>query len=722
MKKKEFHKIPISEFISDKKLKKIRDIIDNADCLETAYDKIESLLSKKFVAHGLGTNRIVLKHRDKKFKGIIFKVAGDSHGIEANYREFYNGDLDKSLTYSYSISDDGLFVVQEEVTTFNSKDMEKHKKDVSKMLDKLSKKILLVDCRLSNFRNFGFRKNGEIVLLDHGDTVPLPKYQTDNIVNIDEESNVSLRCKKMINSHSEKPKECGGKLKYVKGYAFLKCESCGATMLVNDAYREFYCNKNINVNIHNDFIDGLGFDVDEWSKQIKDYANSVMGDVNKESNKKCKGECEMKKEKMIDQTKCTQIRGYWVPEDILGNPAYSMLVTSLKVGKISPKEFIKTIGLNPKDYSVKIEDHEPNDERRGWNEVSDKVIDKVCDIISNNTSNGFIKFDIEYKNIENQFGVNIDTISREREIVKGVTDRLQVKRMIYKKDRFTVVTQGISIYQDDNGDVSIDYNDIDLTKYNFTALEMKINEIAKKNLDASAHNNYKYIMCDVPLSDIINLLKSINNDYDEIFDQFITLYYDGNNKLVLEAIYKLLNNKNLFKFDEYNAGIAVLMDKEFAISLMYENSSYREEPDDTGDDWYDADGENEEDDDDEDYWNDEEDSTYQDMLDEAGEDEDVEETDDSEDADIDSVEEDNQSKESADEEVTLELLPKPVVQPHMVFVDLDENDDPDLRIILKKGETMYQLYARMFSEKDTALYDIKSMQLVKLFDGKRDSE
>ena len=55
------------------------------------------------------------------------------------------------------------------------------------MLAHLSKKILLVDCKMSNFKNFGIRDNGEVCLLDHGDTVPLKKCQDENIVNIDEE-------------------------------------------------------------------------------------------------------------------------------------------------------------------------------------------------------------------------------------------------------------------------------------------------------------------------------------------------------------------------------------------------------------------------------------------------------------------------------------------------------------------------------------------------------
>ena len=40
--------------------------------------------------------------------------------------------------------------------------MNKYKKDVREMLKKLEHKILLVDCKISNFKNFGIRKNGDI--------------------------------------------------------------------------------------------------------------------------------------------------------------------------------------------------------------------------------------------------------------------------------------------------------------------------------------------------------------------------------------------------------------------------------------------------------------------------------------------------------------------------------------------------------------------------------
>ena len=437
MKKEKFKKIPISKFISDKELSKINKIINSSESVDVAYDRIETLLDDNFKVKGLGTNRLIFIHKKDKFKDLVFKVAGDSHGVEANYREFYNGDLDKRLTFSYSISDDGLFLVQERVTVFDSKMMKEHKKEVRKILKHLSHKLLLVDCRISNFKNFGIRKNGDIVVLDHGDTVPLQNNQTNNIVNIDEESNVSLRCKRLKDAANEKLKPCGGKLEYSKDYEYLICKKCGSIMNVNDAYKEFYGDSHVNANIHNDFISGLDFDPKAWSKVIKSYAKDKMSSVNK-NNIKNEGECEMK-EKVINGAKCRQMKGYWIPENYLTNPAYTMLVNSMKLNKIKPKEFVKTIGLDPSEYAVKIEDHTPNKNKEEWQKQLPVIVNEVIKLINEHVANGETRFDIYYKEVEERCGFPINTYEKEKSIYQKIINTSNVEAFIYKKDRFVVI-------------------------------------------------------------------------------------------------------------------------------------------------------------------------------------------------------------------------------------------------------------------------------------------
>lgn len=406
-------KITISEFISDKKLNKIYEIIKKSDDVETNYDRIEILLDDDFIVKDLGTNRIVFIHKKNKFKDLIFKVAGDEHGIEANYREFYNGDLDKRLTYSYSISNNGVFVVQEKVTRMTKDMMKEYKKDVREMLHKLSKKILLVDCRLTNFKNFGIRKNGKVCLLDHGDTVPLPKYQDDNIVNVNEESFVSLRCKKPIQIGERKFKPCNGKLQYSKDFDYLVCDKCNGVTVINDAYREFYGDKKIHIK------GGAGlnlvetFDPDEWKEHIRKYCQDTMSkvDINNE-----KGEKTMKT-KIINGKKCIQVKGFWLPEP--DNGALMMIYNAVRMGQSKPHTYIEKLGLNIDDYKVMPTDHIPSE---NINEIKveqdQRIIDIANAVILGAKSMGEFENIVKYESISDLLDENdIDTIRQVREIV-----------------------------------------------------------------------------------------------------------------------------------------------------------------------------------------------------------------------------------------------------------------------------------------------------------------
>ena len=394
MGKDKFKKIPISEFISDKKLSKIISIIEKSDDVETNYDRIEMLLDDDYEVKDLGTNRLVLLHKKNKYKNLIFKVAGDSHGIEANYREFYNGDLDKRLTFSYSISKDGTFIVQERVKPMTRDLMKKHKKDVREMLTKLSKKILLVDCKIENFKNFGIRDNGDVCLLDHGDTVPLPNYQSNEIVNVNEESFVSLRCKKPEEMSIGKKhlKPCGGKLKYSKNFDYLVCEDCGGVCTVNDAYREFYGDKSVKVKGKANLDLDDSFDPDEWKAHIQKYCIETMSHAN---NNKLPNEGESTmKTKIIENRNCIQVKGFWLPEPTGELEIYRMMYTSVKMGETKPQKYLEKIGLDIEDYKVYPSEHTPSDKPKKKTKkevfineyafdllgVRDKIIEKAISI------------------------------------------------------------------------------------------------------------------------------------------------------------------------------------------------------------------------------------------------------------------------------------------------------------------------------------------------------
>ena len=432
-------KIPISDFLSDKTLEKIERIISTSNDVDIAYDRIEDLLSEKdFIVKDLGTNRVIFTHKKKKYKDLIFKVAGDSHGIEANYREFYNGDLDKALTFSYSISDNGVFIVQERVTPFKSSTMKDRKKDVRKMLEHLSDKILLVDCRLSNFKNFGVRKNGKVCLLDHGDTIPLPKHQSDKIINIDEESNVSLRCKKLKDITESKAKQCGGKLKYSKDFDYLECQKCGSRMAVNDAYKEFWGDKKIMANPTIDIKGQLDFDPNEWKDEIKQYCQTTMDKVNKK-DKEEKGENEEMKTKIIRGKECRQLKGSWIPEAYFKSPAHIMTINAIKTNSLKPRDFLANVGLDAELYKVSIEDHTPNEEKQNWSQYIDSIVNLIENWLYSDTSATVV---IPYKSLtdalfdDNEF--LIDNKKKRKIIYSKIMQFKGIAKVIYTDNEFII--------------------------------------------------------------------------------------------------------------------------------------------------------------------------------------------------------------------------------------------------------------------------------------------
>lgn len=450
---KKLKKVPVSKFISEKKLDKLEDIVLHKSSSYTT-DMIERYVPDDLEVKSTGTNRIIYIHTKKKYEDLVFKIAYDSHGIEANFREFYNGDLDKRLTYSYSISKNGVFLVQERVRPLRSKDMtNKTKKELRKMLSKLENKLLLIDCKISNFANFGIRKNGDYCLLDHGDTIPFPKYQSDNCVNAEEEFNVALRCRGLKNG-IKNDEVCGGKLEYTEDYDMLVCKKCGKACSVNDAYKDIWGDSNdpkMKIDKNN-----LNFDIDEWMDKVKTYCLDAM-DYNKEKDNK--GEKNMIKTKKVGNEECRQMKGYWIPEKYFTSPRYAITISALRAGTMSPQEFIKSVGLSSKDYKVTADDHKEyraeNNKKESekpilnniisYNKeietISKSIIELITHLIDNEIlSKNNTTVEITYEKLSNDFGISIDTIRNiSKDIYRVLINETFIFKVIYTKDKFVII-------------------------------------------------------------------------------------------------------------------------------------------------------------------------------------------------------------------------------------------------------------------------------------------
>lgn len=288
--------LKISDFISEKTILRIERLFTKNASLDDVYDVISKLMTDDgYKEYDLGTNRMIfLPPKSLNRKDYVVKIAVDRKGQDSNFREFYNGDLDKRLTFSYAVSENGTVLIQERVTPFDSHLMKEHKNEVVKLLKKLSKKILLVDCKLENFKNFGFRKNGDVVLLDHGDTIPLQKYQSSNIVDFEQESNVNLTCQRKFYKSYDKNNDkvkfvrvCNGKLEYDPTFSHLICTNCKNIVSISECYMDQSIrNGTYNTNERTRGVKAT-FDSKSWMAYVKEYAKAQMTDE--------KGECTMKK-------------------------------------------------------------------------------------------------------------------------------------------------------------------------------------------------------------------------------------------------------------------------------------------------------------------------------------------------------------------------------------------------------------------------------------------
>ena len=600
MGKDKFKKIPISEFISDKKLSKIKSIIEKSDDVETNYDRIEMLLDDDYDVKDLGTNRLVLIHKKNKYKNLIFKVAGDSHGIEANYREFYNGDLDKRLTFSYSISKDGTFIVQERVKPMTRDLMKKHKKEVREMLTKLSKKLLLVDCKIENFKNFGIRENGDMCLLDHGDTVPLPNYQGNDIVNVNEESFVSLKCKKPEEMSTSKKnlKPCGGKLKYSKNFDYLICEKCSGICTVNDAYREFYGDKSVKIkgSIGLDLDDS--FDPDEWKAHIQKYCIETMSHADNNLNNE--GEENAMKTKTIENKNCVQVKGFWLPEPTGEFAEYGAMYTAVKMGTTKPQKYLEKLGLNIDDYKVYPSEHTPSEKNKKRDNVDcrtkinvehnideygfdllavrDKIVEKIISIGKYQTQISYFECvklapEVDFSNIRN---IQI--------IREAISSDKRTAGCIYNEEGFSVRLNNKYITSQDD-------NKVDATKITID----KVTEIFEEETTVLDNNQdikpmtsgYVHVVNvddeeDIEDCDFITTSSSDNVDYIDS-DDFAREYAACKNTTVVEDCdkYEDTRPKLVFSYDDleentidYNGVKCVVINKyAVPVDIIYRYSN-----------------------------------------------------------------------------------------------------------------------------------------------------
>ncbi len=146
-----------------------------------------------------GTNRMSILKDD-----YIHKIALDSFGAQDNWTEFDRTiELQPYVTKTYECN--GLIAVAEYVNLFNKEEFVASREHIAGILEALSENWLFCDMSLTakNFCNFGYRPDGDIVILDYGYIFPIDRK--------------IMRCR-----------SCGSPLVWNSLFSKLKCSKCGS--------------------------------------------------------------------------------------------------------------------------------------------------------------------------------------------------------------------------------------------------------------------------------------------------------------------------------------------------------------------------------------------------------------------------------------------------------------------------------------------------------------
>lgn len=173
----------ILEYFEPNLLKELYDVC-NSTLVSDNNLKVDTMINilnkynKNYVELGPGTNRLAIL-----IDNTVFKIALDRWGIQDNLNEFtMSQELQPYVTKTYETN--GIMVACEYVTVISYEEFVEREADMHKILGILADSYLLGDVGTikKNFRNWGYRDNGDLVILDfayiyrvQGDEMVCPK-------------------------------------------------------------------------------------------------------------------------------------------------------------------------------------------------------------------------------------------------------------------------------------------------------------------------------------------------------------------------------------------------------------------------------------------------------------------------------------------------------------------------------------------------------------------
>lgn len=189
------------------------DIEDNNDKAEL----IQELIGTEFQELGTGTNRIAFLYTpnsERTFRGgagLVFVFALDRRGFVDNFSEFKRSlEMPEYIVKAYETN--MLILIEEYVTLMDSREFIANENGIKTILEDLSKGYIFEDIGfdMKNYGNWGYRSNGEIVILDAGYIYPKKGNER------------ALSCPK-----------CAGQLAYNRNYTGFVCQNSSCNTKYN---------------------------------------------------------------------------------------------------------------------------------------------------------------------------------------------------------------------------------------------------------------------------------------------------------------------------------------------------------------------------------------------------------------------------------------------------------------------------------------------------------
>lgn len=193
--------------------KKIRDNNSKVDAVNACLEKHKV----DYVELGPGTNRYAIL-----IDGYVFKIALDKWGIQDNINELtVSQELQPYVSKTYECND--LILVAEYVTVISREEFAKKRPEIEKVLAILAEGYLLGDVGIvpKNFCNWGYRDNGELVILDYAYIYRIIGGEMFCSVEINEDTG----------------ERCGTMLQYTENFHSLICPRCRTSYSFVDVRR-----------------------------------------------------------------------------------------------------------------------------------------------------------------------------------------------------------------------------------------------------------------------------------------------------------------------------------------------------------------------------------------------------------------------------------------------------------------------------------------------------